>query len=112
MHSLPGEAPPTLTVPSRSYPFQYSAAVYTLAFSITAGSTGTCADYTKRVSLAPASIASPKNTNTTALEQKVATVAATPSWLETTIDALLAATPEEAWSKPPKKKLADLDKHL
>jgi hypothetical protein len=85
---------------------------YTLAFSISTHSTGAGADYTKRLSLPPASIASPKNTNTTALEQTIATAAPTPSWLETTVDALLAATPEEAWSKPPKKRLSDLDKHL
>jgi hypothetical protein len=112
MHSLPDEAPPSLTVPSRPYRLPYSAAIYSLAFSITAASTGTCADYTARLTLLPASIASAGSTNTTALEQKAAIVAPTPSWLETTIDALLSATPEEAWSKPLDKSLADLDKNL
>lgn len=112
MHRIPDEAPPSLTVPSRPYRLQYSAAVYTLAFSITAAATGTHADYTAHLTLPPASTASAGSTNTTSLEQKVAIVAPAPSWLETTIDALLAATPEDAWLKPLEKKLSDLDKHL
>jgi hypothetical protein len=112
MHSLPDEAPPSLTVPSRPYRLPYSAAIYSLAFSISAASTATCGDYVTRLTLPPASITTAGSTNSTALKQEAAVVAPTPSWLETTIDALLAATPDEAWSRPPKKKLADLDKHL
>jgi hypothetical protein len=81
-------------------------------FSISAASTATCGDYSTRLTLPPASVTSAGSTNTTAIEQKAAIVAPTPSWLETTIDALLAATPEEAWSRPLEKELSDLDKHL
>jgi hypothetical protein len=101
-----------VTIPSPPYRLPYGAAVYSLAFSITAASTGTCADYTARLTLPPASIASAGSTNTTSLEQKAAMVALTPSWLEITIDALLAATPEEAWLKPLEKKPSELDKRL
>jgi hypothetical protein len=114
MHSLPDNlVPPAVTVSPALRRFHYHTAVHALAFSITVGSTATCADYMKRVNLAPASVASPNGTNITSLEQPMLAVTAQDeSWLEKTIDSILADIPDEVWAQPRTKKLADLNKHL
>ena len=100
MHSLPDNLiPPAVTFAPALRRVQYHTAVHALAFSITVGSTATCADYMKRVNLAPANVASPSSTNTTSLEQSVLTVTAPgQSWLEKTINSILADIPDEVWA--------------
>lgn len=104
MHSLSEDAPPTVTVPSRIPAFQYHAAVCSLALSITAGSTVTHADYTKRVSLAPAVFRPCDDTTATWEWGRTKT-----DWLNTTVDAMLAQVPEEAWADVPDTSLIEDD---
>jgi hypothetical protein len=110
--NLPDRPSPTFTNAPKPLAAPRAVALYTLAFSMTAGSTTTCSDFAKRLNLQPASITSSKNTNTTSLEQQVAVVASKPSWLETTIDELLAQVPEEEWAKVPARYVADIDKRM
>ena len=111
MYSLAENPQPTVTVAPRLIPIPHAAAFYTLAFSITMGSTATSADYLRGLRLNPASITSPKSTNTTSLQPQVAIVRPT-SWLESTIDALLASVPDEEWAKVPDRYVANIDKRM
>jgi hypothetical protein len=114
MHSLPAVPKPTYTLPGAYWPATRvrASAYVTLVMSVTATSTVVTSDLISRINLQPASVGSPHETNTTSLEQGVAAVAPEPSWLETTIDEILAGIPDEAWTKARRKKIANLDKHL
>jgi hypothetical protein len=112
MHSLAPSALPTTTFsPSTPTIPQVARAASDLAFSITAGSTAATFDISGRFNLMPASISSPKNTNTISLQQQVAVVPK-PSWLERTIDRLLAQVPDDEWDKLPPLYVADLDQRM
>jgi hypothetical protein len=45
-------------------------------------------------------------------DKRVAVVAPQSSWLETTIDRLLAQMPDAEWEKVPDRHVADIDKRM
>ena len=114
MHSIPPRPEPTYTSPSqqRQAPRGPGAVYFGLALSLTAVSTATSSDLLERVTLQPVSVRTPRDTNTTSLQQRVAVMPSKPSWLETTIDELLAQIPVDAWDKVPERHVADIDKRM
>src|SRR5947209_6942771 len=112
MHSLAEQPTPTVTTPARALALPRSVALYTLALSITAGSTAAYSDYSKDLNLKHAAIYGPNTTNATSLEPLVPVVTAKPSWLESTIDALLGDFPEEEWANVPDIFVADVDRRM
>jgi hypothetical protein len=110
--NLSERASPTITASDRLIPIPHAAALCTLAFSITLGSTAASSDYMKRMNLKSASIASSTSTNTTSLQQHVSIVPPKTSWLEGTIEALLAEIPDEEWAKVPDIYVADMDNRM
>lgn len=112
MHSLSHSASPTVTIPSSAPTIPPLAlAASALALSIAVGSTAVTSDFSGRLNLVPASTSSPKNTNTISLQQQVVVVPE-PSWLETTIDKLLAQVPDDEWDKLPPLYVADIDQRM
>jgi hypothetical protein len=114
MHSLRREPEPTYTSrPAHILPALTPASIYvTLAISLTAGSTESASDFMDGVTLQPAAVTSPRNTNTTSLQQQVAAVAPKASWLSSKIDELLAQVPEHAWADVPDISVDDLDARM
>ena len=109
--NLERKAPPTVTRPWPQPSLGYNAALYTLAFTITVGSTVAHEDYHKRLSIGPASLtAAPDRTNTVSFEEKVA--GAGESWLAKMIDELHANIPDNAWDDVPDTSKYDIDNML
>lgn len=102
---------PTVTMPPQPITILQAAAAYPLAFSITLAATAAMSDLS-RLNLLPASVASPKNTNTISLEQQIPVVVSQSSWLETIIDRLLAQIPDSEWDKVPAIYVADIDQRM
>ncbi|MCL4768605.1 MAG: hypothetical protein KJZ80_20505 [Hyphomicrobiaceae bacterium] len=109
--NLERKAPPTVTQPWPLAPLGYSAAAYTLAFTLTVVSTVSHEDYRKRMSIGPASlVASPGRTNTVSFEEK--RDSGGESWLAKTITEMHANIPEDAWHDVPDTSKFDLDTML
>jgi hypothetical protein len=109
--NLERNSPPTVTRPWPLPSLSYSAAVYTLAFTITVGSTVPHEDYRKRMSIGPASLmAAPDRTNSVSFEEKAAS--ASKSWLAQTITEIHANIPANAWDDVPDTSKFDIDNML
>ena len=112
MHKLSLSASPTITFSPRPPAIpQLALAASALALSITLASTATASDFSARLTLMSPSINSSKNTNAVSLLQQVAVIPE-PSWLETTIDRLLAQVPDDEWDKLPPLYVSDIDKRM
>ena len=105
------KAPPTVTRPWPLPSLGYGAAVYTLAFTITVGSTVPHEDYRKRMSIGPASlVAAADRTNAISFEGKAES--AGESWLAKTIAEMHANIPDKAWDDVPDTSKIDIDNIL
>ena len=103
-------APPTVTQPRQAPYLGYNTAVYALAFTITLGSTVAQEDYTKRMTIGPATLsASGDRTNTVWLEDKRG---AGESWLANAIAEMHAGISAEAWEDVPDTSKFDIDSML
>jgi hypothetical protein len=84
---------------------------YTLALTLTIGSTVAHEDYSKRMSIGPASLmASPDRTNTVSFQQGI--VSAGESWLAKTIAEIHANIPDNAWDDVPDTSKFEIDSML